>query len=61
MDFLKNITINLKATGNAAVLIAWMLCFTALAILAPTATFPLGMMGAMGILLVSAFGHSKAD
>jgi hypothetical protein len=34
MDFFKNIKISLEATGPAAVVCVWMLCFTLVAILA---------------------------
>lgn len=35
MDFLENLIINLRATGPAAVLVAWVLAIAAVAIFAP--------------------------
>jgi hypothetical protein len=55
MDFLKNIVVNLKATGPSAVLIAWIIGITLLGIfgdgeIAKKAVNYLGILG--GILVV---------
>jgi len=50
MDFLKNIAINLKATGPAAVIIVWLLCITILGLFgdSDTASRSLGLLAFFG-------------
>lgn len=54
MDIFKNIAVNLTATGMAAVMIAWLLCFTLLALFGTTdmAKYALYMLGTVGIGLL---------
>jgi hypothetical protein len=61
MDFFKNLTLNLKATGLSAVVIAWMICFTALALFGADdiASYALGLLGSAGVMLVIAFGKTS--
>lgn len=57
---LRNIAINIQATGPAAVLIVWMLCFTAIALFGSgdLASYAQGALGAFGVFLLSALGQS---
>lgn len=57
---LRNIAINIQATGPAAVLIAWLLCFTALALWGTSAltAYAQGVLGAFGVFLLSAIGQN---
>lgn len=59
MEFLKNIAINLKATGPAAVIIAWILGITAVGVLGQgeTATRALNALNIVGPLLVLVMGQ----
>jgi hypothetical protein len=59
MDFLKNIAINLKATGPAAVLIAWVLGVTCIAIFGngPVAEKGMSALYISGGLLILTLGH----
>ncbi len=50
MEFLKNIAVNLKATGPAAVLTIWVICVTLLGI------FGAGEMASRAFFLLSFFG-----
>ena len=50
MGFLKNIGINLKATGPAAVMIVWIICVTALGL------FGTGDMASKSFGLLAFFG-----
>jgi hypothetical protein len=44
MDFLKNLVINLKATGPAAVVCVWLICMTILGLSSnPTASWRSGL------------------
>lgn len=56
---LQNIAISLRATGPAAVLIAWMLCFTAISLFGAggLASYAQGVLGAFGIFLLSALAQ----
>ncbi len=59
MDFLKNIIINLKATGASAVLIVWLLCLTAIALFGSgtIANFVAGALVSIGIILIGALAQ----
>lgn len=50
----ENIAINLRATGPAAVLITWLLCFTAIALFGTSslASYAQGALTGVGVLLV---------
>lgn len=50
MEFLKNIALNLKATGPAAVLIVWIICVTLLGL------FGSGEMASKSFGLLAFFG-----
>ena len=56
---LENLVVNLRAKGPAAVLIAWMLCFTALALFGKGSlvAYALGALGAFGVFLLGALGQ----
>ena len=57
---LKNISISLRATGPAAVLIVWQICFTLRALFGPGTTAALlaqGSMSAFGVFLLSALAQ----
>ena len=58
MDFFKNIQLSLQATGPAAVLCVWMICFTVLALYGKgsSAFLAIGTMAAFGGLLVVSLG-----
>lgn len=59
MDFLKNISINLKATGASAVLITWLLCITALGLFGSgtLAMFVAGALASIGVILIGALSQ----
>jgi hypothetical protein len=59
MDFLKNISINLKATGASAVLITWLLCITALGLFGSgtLAMFVAGALASVGVVLIGALAQ----
>ena len=59
MDFLKNVSINLRATGPSAVLIAWILGITLLGIFGNKDIAILGITALMifGGLLISVLGQ----
>ncbi len=63
MDFFKNLSINLKAGGPAAVLIVWMLCLTCLALYGEsTATYiVLGIMSGFGFAVLRALGSGNDE
>jgi hypothetical protein len=55
MDFLRNLAINLKATGPAAVVCVWFICITALGILGgPNSSFALPILFFAGLTIISA-------
>ncbi|MFA5847048.1 MAG: hypothetical protein WC855_09120 [Thermodesulfovibrionales bacterium] len=60
MGFLKNISINLKATEAAAVLIAWVMGITLLGIFGKDsiAYAGMGILGGTGALLIKALGQN---
>jgi hypothetical protein len=59
MDFLRNININLKATGPSAVLITWLICLTAIGLYGSgtIANFVAGALVSIGIILIGAIGQ----
>ncbi len=59
MDFLKNISINLKATGASAVLITWLLCITAIGLFGSgtLANFVAGALISVGVILIGALAQ----
>jgi hypothetical protein len=59
MQWITNIGLNLHASGPAAVLIVWLICFTALALYGSgeAAHTGLGVLGAFGGVLIAALGH----
>lgn len=59
MEFLKNIAINLKATGPAAVIIAWILGITAVGVFGQgeTAMKALSSLYIVGPLLIIVMGQ----
>jgi hypothetical protein len=59
MDFLKNISINLKATGASAVLITWLLCITAIGLFGSgtLANFIAGGLISIGVILIGALAQ----
>jgi len=61
-DMFRNIVINLRAKGPAAILITWLLCFTALALFGTgsLAACALGFLSVFGFILLSALAH-KVD
>ncbi|BCQ23112.1 hypothetical protein NK8_12370 [Caballeronia sp. NK8] len=58
MDFLKNVKLSLQASGPAAVICVWLICFTAIAIMATgeNAKVALGTLGGFGGFLLVTFG-----
>jgi hypothetical protein len=62
MDFLKNVAINLRATGIAAVMITWLLCFTALCLFGNSglAAAGVGILSTIGVMLFAAIGRMPA-
>jgi hypothetical protein len=63
MDFFKNLTVNLKATGISAVVIAWLICFTTLALFGKgdMAAFAVGVLGTAGVSLIVVLGKTPPD
>jgi hypothetical protein len=59
MDFFKNITVNLRATGASAVLIAWLLCFTAITLFGTGINTGIGqgVLTVVGMVLIKALGE----
>lgn len=59
MDFLRNIIINLKATGPSAVLITRLICLTAIGLYGSgtIANFVAGALVSIGIILIGAIGQ----
>jgi len=60
MDFFKNISLNLHATGPAAVMIVWILRMTLLGLFGNSSnlgTVALGLLGGTGALIIRALGH----
>lgn len=59
MEFLKNIAINLKATGPAAVIIAWVLGITAVGVFGEgeSASKALSALSIVGPILVIGMGQ----
>ena len=59
MDFLKNISINLKATGASAVLITWLLCITAIGLFGSRtlAYYVAGGLLSVGVILIGALAQ----
>jgi hypothetical protein len=59
MDFLKNISINLKATGTSAVLIVWLLCMTAIGLFGSggLAMVVAGALSGFGAIIIGALGQ----
>ena len=59
MDFLKNIALNLKATGPAAVTIVWLVCVTVLGIFGGTwlSWFAMVVMNIGGAFIIGVFGN----
>jgi hypothetical protein len=59
MEFLKNISINLRATGASAVLITWLLCMTAIGLFGSgtLANFIAGALASIGVILIGALGQ----
>ncbi len=59
MNFFKNISINLKATGPCAVIITWLLCITALGLFGngTIASFISGALIFIGAGLIKALGQ----
>jgi hypothetical protein len=58
--FLKNIVVNLRATGPAAVLIAWLVCIAALGLYGSGSLAGMALAGllALGTALIGALGQS---
>ncbi len=56
IDFLKNVSVNLKATGPAAVLIVWLICFTCITIYAE----PDARIGAVMVMMFAFAGIISA-
>jgi hypothetical protein len=58
--FLKNIVVNLRATGPAAVLIAWLVCITALGLYGSGSLAGMALSGLilLGAALIGALGQS---
>ncbi|PKM21055.1 MAG: hypothetical protein CVV11_06230 [Gammaproteobacteria bacterium HGW-Gammaproteobacteria-15] len=63
MEFFKNVSINLKARGPAAVLVIWMLCLTILALYGEsTATYiVLGILSGFGFAVLTALGSGSEE
>jgi hypothetical protein len=59
LDFLKNISINLKATGASAVLVTWLLCVTAIGLFGSggLAMFVAGALAGFGAIFIGALGQ----
>lgn len=59
MEFLKNISINLKASGPAAVLISWVVGVTLLGILGEgeITSKAMSVLSVTGALLIAVLGH----
>lgn len=57
---LKNIAVNIQAAGPAAVLIVWIICFTALSIFGSggLAGYAQSLLGMFGILLLLSLGQN---
>jgi hypothetical protein len=57
---LRNISISLRATGPAAVLIVWMLCFTAVTLFGSggLAGYAQGFLGGFGIFLLTVLAQT---
>lgn len=58
--FLKNLIINLRASGPAAVLIAWLLCITALGLFGSGTLASIALSGllTLGVALIAALGQN---
>jgi hypothetical protein len=56
MDFLKNIVVNLTATGMAALMITWLICFTILIMFSngPYTSSGIAVMSTVGMMLALA-------
>ena len=63
MDFFKNLTLNLKATGPAAVLIVWMLCLTCLALYGESSAthIVIGILAGFGLAVLRALGSDNNE
>ncbi|MGJ5051846.1 hypothetical protein ACQR09_32625 [Bradyrhizobium oligotrophicum] len=60
MDFLRNLVINLKATGPAAVVAVWFICIALLGIFGgPNSGLALGIISGGGILILTALIKSS--
>ena len=61
MNFFKNITVNLKAKGPAAVLIVWMICLTMIALFGEsrTADSVVGFLGGIGVMIIFSLGRNS--
>ncbi|WP_155773772.1 hypothetical protein [Methylorubrum extorquens] len=59
MDWLRNITLNLKATGPAAVLCVYLIVVGAVGIYGngPHTGFVTGMLGVLGLILIGALAQ----
>lgn len=63
MEFLKNIAVNLQATGPAAVVIAWMICITLLGLFGSgtTASMAIIILCITGSALITSLGQRSGN
>lgn len=62
MDFFRNLAINLRATGPAAVVAIWFVCITALGILGgEKATMSLALLGGSGAVVLTSLLSRSPD
>ena len=63
MDFLKNLSINLKATGPSAVLIVWLICLTVLGLYgnSSSASYVIGGFIGFGVIFIGALGSKGLE
>lgn len=60
MEFLKNISINIKATGPSAVLITWIMSLTLLGIFGgDSSRIVIGILSSFGIVYIGAMAQKK--
>ena len=63
MDFLKNLSINLKATGPSAVLIVWLICLTVIGLYgnSSSASYVIGGLIGFGVIFIGALGSNGLE